>query len=992
MSAQRTSFANDENSLTTSAMTSAAPALLVKRLEVWNFAGVEHAKIEPQTPGVTVIHGPNESGKSTFVNAFQLLLNPSYRRDTQAKDVIKYKTRNKDLAFTVEADLVVGEYDLTMRKEFKKPGGQSILTIHAPRLENLSGNEAEDRFHEILAEKVDLGLRGALTVEQGDDLGKVIPMQVTSLSGAMAEAVSDVDANQSEQGAKENGTQLFSDEAEERILRAVQQEFLRYFTQTGRPSKLVKELQRAANDSQAALVEAQQRYDNALDLITSLESSQRKRQKIREDRPAAVAAVEAAVANLKSAESRDLQLTQAQSQVEYAKLTQQNAQDALDTRSALIRERESLADKVVRLAETHKKAAQAAQEEATALDRVRAEVAQSRARVDAIRAWQQAASAVQTTLQRDQQLTRENQLLNDLKELQTQREELHTSVAEALPPKVGQAVRDAAAHYRAELRVLESVSTQVKVTGPEGARFTEEGRDIELSTETHTTCITTARTFGFGEFNVEVCPHDDRSEAQDSADRALKKLQNAARKAKLDAPTVLAGGNSLTPDALDAILRQVDTKDSVRTELEEKLRALDSSIARITAGRTAAEVQVSIESLTSFIDATRSEAAESVQVAKDAEGDSSVEFPGREVVEAVVESDDADSTVPGKNRSAETTAQTDGDALDEDFGSCLELLDQATRELKDQHERAEDAALQAQNRREELAGTPQAIALERASSELDVHTERLETLDEQLAAQRENSSDEDVASALEKAKEKLTQAERAARELHEQFQGVDSVADAQLKLESATTARDSLEQRERSLGEDIVAYSTELNNSATAKQDVDDARIVAEKDAATYAEAQRKGAAVKLLLDELVKAREEKQAKYQEPFKEQFEALARFTFGSEAEFTFDQDLRVSARLRGGLSLDHDVLSGGAQEQIGLLTRLTVATLVGQGGAVPIILDDVLGNSDDQRVEGMGLALGSVGREHQIIVFTCAPERFEGVPRAKVLSMAEAKRG
>ena len=173
MSAQRTSFANDENSLTTSAMTSAAPALLVKRLEVWNFAGVEHAKIEPQTPGVTVIHGPNESGKSTFVNAFQLLLNPSYRRDTQAKDVIKYKTRNKDLAFTVEADLVVGEYDLTMRKEFKKPGGQSILTIHAPRLENLSGNEAEDRFHEILAEKVDLGLRGALTVEQGDDLSLI---------------------------------------------------------------------------------------------------------------------------------------------------------------------------------------------------------------------------------------------------------------------------------------------------------------------------------------------------------------------------------------------------------------------------------------------------------------------------------------------------------------------------------------------------------------------------------------------------------------------------------------------------------------------------------------------------------------------------------------------------------------------------------------------------------------------------------------------------
>ena len=215
--------------------------------------------------------------------------------------------------------------------------------------------------------------------------------------------------------------------------------------------------------------------------------------------------------------------------------------------------------------------------------------------------------------------------------------------------------------------------------------------------------------------------------------------------------------------------------------------------------------------------------------------------------------------------------------------------------------------------------------------------------------------------------------------------------DAQVKLESATTSRDNLARRERQLSEDIIAYSTELNNAATAKEDAEDAKLVAESATRKLAELRRKAAAAKLLLEELKKAREEKIAKYQAPFKEQFEALARYTFGPESEFSFDQDLRVSARVRGGLSLESGLLSGGAQEQIGLLTRLTVATLVGQGGGVPIILDDVLGFADDERAEGMRLALGSAGRDHQIIVFTCAPERFEGVARAKVLSMAEAKR-
>lgn len=987
------------------------PALQIYRLEIWNFAGVEHAKIEPQIPGVTVVHGPNESGKSTFVEAFQLLLNPNYRRDTQAKDVTKYKSKGKDLAFTVEADLRLGEYDLTMRKEFKKPGGQSILTIRSPRVENLSGNEAEDRFHELLADNVDLSLREALTVKQGDELGKVIPTTVTSLSGAMAETprqdAKDADAEVYAGAMREphsGGPQLFSDEIEELIFDEAQKVYGQYFTRSGRDSKEIREAEQAALQAQTEQVEAEQRYDKAVGLISSLETAKRERKKAREDRPGAEAAVEEASANLKKAESRDAQLKHVQSQVDVAKLNQENLQVAVQQRRELIDERDRASAKVSELTTAQETATAAVKKEEATLATVLAEVAKTRARLDATRLWHQVTQTVRGGIPQLQQLTREKALLTELAELQEQRQVAADELTRSVAPKVAQEVRDAVASYRAELRVLDSVSTQVSVSGPEGATFTENGHEIELSAKGHTSHLLSASTFTFKDFNVEIRPHQDRSDAQDNVRRCVKKLRTAATKAGLsldlaalsDNGKQLSNGDRVSSTALEGMLSELSAQEATRSELEEKLRALESTIARRSSGRTSAEVEATIASLLTSIDAMRSDAEEQQQAAVELEADVALEFPGREVISRFVESNHARATaldVESHDQSTDNRDETaslvelSGSFDDDDLAS----LDEGTKNLRKLIDGAESAAQQAQNQREELAGTPHAIALERVSSELDVHKERLDTLDEQLAAQREKVGDDDVASKLEDAADKLARAQEAVRDMREQLQGIDTVEDAQLKLESATTARDNLARRERQLSEDIIAYSTELNNAATAKEDAEDAKLVAESATRKLAELRRKAAAAKLLLEELKKAREEKIAKYQAPFKEQFEALARYTFGPESEFSFDQDLRVSARVRGGLSLESGLLSGGAQEQIGLLTRLTVATLVGQGGGVPIILDDVLGFTDDERAEGMRLALGSVGRDHQIIVFTCAPERFEGVARAKVLSMAEAKR-
>ncbi|UQE03552.1 AAA family ATPase [Bradyrhizobium japonicum] len=70
------------------------------------------------------------------------------------------------------------------------------------------------------------------------------------------------------------------------------------------------------------------------------------------------------------------------------------------------------------------------------------------------------------------------------------------------------------------------------------------------------------------------------------------------------------------------------------------------------------------------------------------------------------------------------------------------------------------------------------------------------------------------------------------------------------------------------------------------------------------------------------------------------------------------------------------LSGGTQEQIAVLVRLAMGTLLAErGGNVPIILDDALVYCDDERINMMFDALSRAGKHQQIIVLTCRLRSF-----------------
>lgn len=96
-----------------------------------------------------------------------------------------------------------------------------------------------------------------------------------------------------------------------------------------------------------------------------------------------------------------------------------------------------------------------------------------------------------------------------------------------------------------------------------------------------------------------------------------------------------------------------------------------------------------------------------------------------------------------------------------------------------------------------------------------------------------------------------------------------------------------------------------------------------------------------------------------------------------AQLTIDDASLLPASLtRNGQTEPLEVLSGGTREQVAILTRLAFARLFAASGRpVPVILDDALVHSDDDRVEAMFDALHRTAHDQQILVFTCRQRAF-----------------
>jgi DNA repair exonuclease SbcCD ATPase subunit len=216
-----------------------------------------------------------------------------------------------------------------------------------------------------------------------------------------------------------------------------------------------------------------------------------------------------------------------------------------------------------------------------------------------------------------------------------------------------------------------------------------------------------------------------------------------------------------------------------------------------------------------------------------------------------------------------------------------------------------------------------------------------------------------------------------------------NLATAEARLTRAKGAVDQARLTEQKAREDLASLNATI--SALAEEGIEErlATLAGDRDEAE-ARAARYEAEVRALT-RLRRALEEARTKardaYFGPVLRELQPLLAILHPGAQLMIDDTSLLPATLTRNGQPEALEILSGGTREQVAILTRLAFARLfVTAGRPVPVILDDALVHSDDDRIEAMFDALHRAARDQQILVLTCRQRAFAalGGERAEVV--------
>ena len=186
-----------------------------------------------------------------------------------------------------------------------------------------------------------------------------------------------------------------------------------------------------------------------------------------------------------------------------------------------------------------------------------------------------------------------------------------------------------------------------------------------------------------------------------------------------------------------------------------------------------------------------------------------------------------------------------------------------------------------------------------------------------------------------------------------------------------------------------VRARLEVKHERGVFEELEDTRAKLHQAQQSEASLRRRADAVKLLHDLLLRHKARAHGAYVAPLAARINGLGRLVYGSTFKVGLSETLQIESRTLGGRTIPFDSLSKGTQEQLGLLARLAAALTVTKAGTahgiddgVPLILDDALGHTDPDRLASMASTIASAAAGCQVIILTCTPDRFRGIPSAK----------
>jgi DNA repair exonuclease SbcCD ATPase subunit len=269
-------------------------------------------------------------------------------------------------------------------------------------------------------------------------------------------------------------------------------------------------------------------------------------------------------------------------------------------------------------------------------------------------------------------------------------------------------------------------------------------------------------------------------------------------------------------------------------------------------------------------------------------------------------------------------------------GNAQTAFDAATRELA-----AAQALLDAPDRAERVAAANRDLVDARA--EQSTLAAYIETLARQWTEARPEILKQDV----ERFRMSAEQCEKSFNERRDTLM--------RLEIELQTVGAQGLEERRSELARDLAQTRRRLE------------------------ELRQRANALDYLLNLLRDKRRALTRRLQAPLQKHLNRYLQLLL-PEACLEIDENLSPGPLMRkksnGTESGEFESLSFGAREQMGVISRLAYAGLLREAGRPTlIILDDALVHSDEERLAQMKRVLFDAAIRHQILLFTCHPEKW-----------------
>ncbi|MFH1579760.1 MAG: hypothetical protein ABIE25_06345 [Thermoplasmatota archaeon] len=883
--------------------------MILHRLRISNYRDVNSAEISPLPKGITIVLGPNETGKTCFAEALRLVL---HELDSSQKQSVKaVKPVHRDVGSEVEVEIETGPYRFVLFKSFNK-GKETRLTVTQPKPESLPGRQAHERVQQMLQETLDLDLWNALCIVQGMEVTQPALSGHSSLSAALDKAAGAVPAG----------------ECEESLFESVVEEYQKYYTPKVDEEKgILKDAKQRVSELEATVSTLKDRSTKIERDVNRSDELTKALQELGVKHESSEKSAKDLKARWEEALGKQATVSELESQRKVAESNQKMAQQSLAERKAFVAEvdefhkalnehsegfkdtDEELRKRTLQLRELEKKVAalDAELDSARQLEGIRRkdaeylhsklDLAQMKERLERVKGAEKAASEAARVLAVNRV---DNKALECIREAQQQVEFAKGKLAAGVPSVTIQALANIKLAIRGRsVRLKAKETLEEKVPDAMSVRVPQV---IEL----------------------EVRPGTSADELRKSLQKAEKQLRKLLDKYDVADIQAAIQANSNHSDAtskrqeLNKVLKE-NLRDLSREDLEAKvleMKERDRSYRKSRPERP--PIASSREEAKKLLKDVEDAAAETVTTLKSIQKQADSARNGH-------------ADVSSKQVELKTTIEMTRGRLAITERKLADARASAVDKMLDDH--AYEAS----------------VALRDLEDRLKTAKTEIKRLDvEVLRARCENAD-----STLAQIVSDITQLEKESTEVSARIQMYEEEG----LFDKLQTSESHLEHALRERG-----------------------RLL------------RLAQASKLLYEVMNSARKAAQEAYIRPLKERIERLGKVVFGDSFAISMNPDLTVAERTLNDRTVPFESLSKGAQEQIGMITRLACAMIVSKDGGVPVIIDDALGYTDPRRLEAMGAVLGLAGKECQIVILTCMPDRYQCVGGAKVIKIGAQEPG